>query len=239
MIEITEWLLATLVLFAGTVVQGSIGFGVALIGAPILYWIDPGWVPGPMLVVGMALPLAMLIRERQSLDVVGIRWAIPGQLTGAALAAFVLARVDETHVSLIFGGLVLLAVVLSVVAGAPKPTGRRLLLGGSLSGFMATATSIGGPPLALAYQGVSGARLRASMSAVFVVGAIGSLSGLAIIGRFGVDELLLGLSLLPGVAAGFWVSNYTARLLDRRWLRGAILSVSAVAGLAAVVQSLW
>lgn len=238
MIELGEWVLATLVLIVGTVVQGSIGFGVALLGAPVLYWIDPVLVPGPMLVVGMVTPLMILIRERRDLDVAGIRWAIPGQLSGAGLAGVVLARVDESHLSLIFGTLVLLAVGLSLVAGAPRPTGRRLLAGGTLSGFMATATSIGGPPLALAYQGVSGARLRASLSAVFVVGAFGSLGALAWIGRFGATELFLGLSLLPGIAIGFWLSGYTARALDRRWLRGAVLGVSAVAGLAAVVQAL-
>ncbi|MFP4183671.1 MAG: sulfite exporter TauE/SafE family protein [Halorhodospira sp.] len=227
-----------MVLLAGTVVQGSIGFGVALLGAPILYWVDPLLVPGPMLVAGMAAPLMILLRERRSLDTGGIRWAIPGQLSCAGLAGLMLARVDEAQLSLLFGTLVLLAVVLSLVAGAPRPTGGRLLAGGLSSGFMATATSIGGPPLALAYQGVHGSRLRASLSAVFVVGALGSLGTLWLIGRFGVTELLLGLSLLPGVAVGFWISAYTARLLDRRWLRGAVLGISAIAGWAAVMQAL-
>lgn len=237
-IDAADWALACAVLLVGTVVQGSVGFGVALLGAPILFWIHPGLVPGPVLVVGMVLPLLILIRERHALDTAGVRWAIPGQLSGAAAAGVLLARIDAAALSLLFGLLVLLAVALSLASSAPRPTPGRLLAAGALSGFMATATSIGGPPLALAYQGVRGPRLRASLSAVFVVGACGSLTALTLIGRFGLTELLVGLSLLPAIGAGFLLSTYTAHALDRRWLRGAVLAVSAAAGLIAVGRAL-
>ncbi len=238
-LTLAEWLLATVVLLVGTIIQGSVGFGVALLGAPVLFWIDPGLVPGPMLIVGMALPFLILVRERRSLDVRGVRWAVPGQLSGAAVAALVLAEISNQGLSLIFGLLVLFAVALSAFAGAPKPTPGRLLAAGSMSGFMATATSIGGPPLALVYQAAPGGRLRATLSAIFVVGGFGSLTALAWIGRFGMEEFLAGLSLLPGVLAGFWLSGYTARALDRAWLRPAVLAVSAVAGAAAVADAVW
>ncbi len=237
-IEWGEWIIALVVLVLGTMIQGSIGFGVALLGAPVLYWIDSSLIPGPMLVAGMAAPFMILMRERRALHRAGVIWAIPGQLSGAGAGGLILARVEEAQMSLVFGVLVLAAVALSVVSGAPRPTGPRLLAGGLLSGFMATTTSIGGPPLALAYQGVSGAQLRASLSAVFVVGAFGSLGALALVGRFGLQELVLGLSLLPGIMLGFWLSGYTAQALDRLWLRGAVLAVSALAGMAAIVQGL-
>ncbi|BAU58797.1 hypothetical protein HH1059_20880 [Halorhodospira halochloris] len=238
-IELSEWLIACAILLLGTVIQGSIGFGLALFGAPLLYWLNQDLVPGPMLVVGMSLPLLIVIREWRAMDVQGVKWTIPGQLSGAVLAGLVLAVVDESLLSLLFGVLVLLAVILSALAGAPRITPGRLLSAGTLSGFMATATSIGGPPLAIAYQSVSGARLRASLSAVFVVGAFGSLSALAVIGRFGLEEMLIGLSLLPPILIGFWVSIYTATIFDRQWLRAAVLGVSAVAGLAAIGQGVW
>lgn len=235
-IDIIQWLVACLVLLLGTLIQGSIGFGLALFGAPLLYWLNQAFIPGPMLVVGMLLPLLILIREWGALDVQGVKWTIPGQLAGAVIAGFVIAVVKESCLSLVFGVLVLLAVMLSVIAGAPRITPGRLLSAGALSGFMATATSIGGPPLAIAYQSVRGSRLRASLSAVFVVGALGSISALAAIGQFGIDELLLGLSLLPPIVLGFWISTYTAELFERNWLRAAVLGVSALAGMAAVVR---
>lgn len=238
-IELSEWFTACAILLIGTIIQGSIGFGLALFGAPLVYWLNQEFVPGPMLVVGMSLPLLILIREWRAMDINGVRWTIPGQLTGAVIAGGGLAVVEESYLSLIFGVLVLLAVALSAIAGAPRITPGRLLSAGALSGFMATATSIGGPPLAIAYQSVSGSRLRASLSAVFVVGAFGSLTALAVIGRFGVEELLIGLSLLPPIFVGFWISTYTATLFDRKWLRGAVLGVSALAGLVAIVQGLW
>ncbi|ANB03135.1 hypothetical protein [Ectothiorhodospira sp. BSL-9] len=62
-LSLPQWLLATLVLIIGAIIQGGIGYGVALLGAPLLYLIHPQLIPAPMLIVGMALPLLILLRE--------------------------------------------------------------------------------------------------------------------------------------------------------------------------------
>lgn len=234
-----EWLIACSVLIVGAIVQGSVGFGIALLGAPVLFLLNPLLVPAPMLMVGLTLPALILLRDRHGLDPNGLRWALPGQLAGTALAAGVVASLPEDALALVFGILVLLAVAISALARAPTPTRGHLLTAGSLSGFMATATSIGGPPLALVYQGASGPRLRATLSSIFVPGGLAALAGLHFAGRFGEAEFLAGLALLPAVAVGFWLSGFTAQALDRAWLREAVLGVSALAGAAAIARALF
>jgi uncharacterized membrane protein YfcA len=237
-LTLSEWLIACAVLVLGAIVQGSVGFGIALLGAPVLFLLNPLLVPAPMLMVGLSLPALILLRDRHGLDPDGLRWALPGQLAGTALAGAVVASLPEDGLALTFGVLVLLAVAISAFARAPTPTRGHLLTAGSLSGFMATATSIGGPPLALVYQGVAGPRLRATLSSIFVPGGLASLTALYFAGRFGWAEFVAGLALLPAVAVGFWLSGFTARALDRAWLREAVLAVSGAAGAAAIIQGL-
>ena len=61
----------------GACVQGSIGFGLGLIAAPVLALIDPSMVPGPVLAAGVPLTLAVLVRgaRRSTSGRCGGRWA--------------------------------------------------------------------------------------------------------------------------------------------------------------------
>src|SRR5690606_17755869 len=43
----TQLILALVVLFVGSAIQGSVGFGLNLFAAPLLVLIDPGLVPAP------------------------------------------------------------------------------------------------------------------------------------------------------------------------------------------------
>lgn len=233
-----EWSLATGVLLVCAVIQGSIGFGVGLLGAPLLFLINPQLVPAPVIIVGMVLPMMILVRDWRGVQFSDVGWALPGTLTGTALGAALLDQISADGLSLLFGCLVLLGVAMSSVGYVPALRPRNIVAAGGLSGFMATTTSIGGPPLALAFQTVHGQRLRGTLSAVFFPGGILALSALYAVGRFGLSELLAGLSLLPAITAGFWISGYTARVLDRRWLRPLLLAFSALAGLAAIMGAL-
>ena len=238
-LTLTEWLVASVVLIGGAVVQGSVGFGVALLGAPLLFLLNPVLVPGPMLIAGLTLPALILARDHRGLAKGAVAWALPGFFVGAILAGGVVASLPASGLALVFGSLVLLAVGLSALGWAPaEPQGRHLTVAGSLAGFMATATSIGGPPLALVFQHASGAHLRATLSAIFVPGGVMALFSLAAVGRLDGAAVLAGLALLPAIFAGFWLSSYTARALDRSWLRHAVLVVSAVAGVGAIVRAL-
>lgn len=237
-LSLLQWLLASAVILVGAILQGAIGYGVALLGAPLLYLIHPLWVPAPMIIIGMTLPLLILLRDWRAVRPADVAWALPGSLAGTALAALVLGAVDQDLLGGLLGALVLLAVVLSMIHRVPDPRPTTLLPAAVLSGFMATITSIGGPPLALAFQNVSGPRLRGTLSAIFVPAGILSLSTLAWLGRFGPVEVLLGVSLLPAILLGFWISGRVAHRLDRRWLRPAVLAFSALAGTAALVQAL-
>jgi uncharacterized membrane protein YfcA len=113
-----------------------------------------------------------------------------------------------------------------------------LLTAGLLGGVTGTATSIGGPPLALLYQHRPGPVVRATLAGYFCAGALLSLSGLAVAGELGRREALLAAVLLPCLAAGFALSGPLRRRLEGGRSRAAILALCAASALALVVRSL-
>lgn len=219
---------------AGFTLQGAVGFGMGMLGSPLLLLIDSRFIPGPILASTMVFTGLLTLRERRAIDFGGVRWAMAGRFVGTLPAAAVLALVPAEQLRLLFGAMVLLAVVISVSGLHVEPRPATLLAGGALSGLMGTIAAVGGPPIALLYQHASGARVRGTLSSVFLVGTVLSLAALMLVGRFGRDELLLSLALLPGAAIGFLVSRRIASRLDRGYTRRAVLAVASVAGLIVV-----
>ena len=233
-----EWLFVEIVVVAGSIFQGAVGFGLGLLGAPLLVMVNPSLVPGPLLASALFLSFLVALREHRSIDVRGVGWALAGRVPGTLLGAAVIAAIPRRETSLLVGAMVLVAVGL-VGTGARVVRSRPALFGaGTLSGFMATTSSIGGPPIALLYQDSEGGRIRGTLSGFFLVGLVLSLAALSLVGRFGRSEILSSVTLFPAVLVGFLLSARIAAVLDRGHTRKVILGASALAGLAVVIQAL-
>lgn len=231
-----EFALASGVVGLGAIVQGSIGFGVNVVAGPVLVLIDPELVPGPALVIAFVLTVLVAYRERGATDLDGFRWVFVGRIPGTIGGAFAVAALPEEGVAIALASVVLLAVLLSVGGWRVRRTPTTLAGAGVLSGVMGTVSSIGGPPVALLYQDERGSEVRGALSSIFAVGALFSLILLALVGRFGWHELNVSLVLLPAVALGFLVSRWTAPVLDRGFVRPAILGLCAASAIAALIR---
>lgn len=234
----TELALASGVVAAGACLQGALGFGLGLVAAPVLAILDPDLVPGPLLFVGVPLTVMVALRERGALDFRGIRWAIAGRVPGTVAGSAAVALLPDGPLVVLLGVVVLLAVVVSIGGWRVLPTPPALITAGAASGFMGTATSVGGPPMALVYQRHSGPELRSTLAAYFVIGAALSLLMLALAGEFAAREVGLGVALLPGVLAGFALSWVAARVLDRGYTRVAVLAFSALSSSLLIIREL-
>ena len=221
----------------GFTLQGAVGFGMGILGTPILILIDPRLVPGPVLASTMVFTLMLSVRERRGIDLGGVGWALAGRVAGTLPAAAVLALLPQSQLSRVFGVIVIAAVAMSVSGVRVRPRPATLLAGGVLSGLFGTVAAVGGPPIALLYQHASGTRFRGTLSGLFFVGTIISLAALVPAGRFGGSEVRLTLFLLPGALFGFLASRRLASRLDGGYTRPAVLAVAAVAGLIVVVRS--
>jgi uncharacterized membrane protein YfcA len=213
---------ATAIVALGAAIQGSVGFGLALVAVPVLVLIDPGFIPGPFLCVAIAFSVLVAVREHRSIDFGQLKWALGGRIPG----------------NFMFGVLVLAAVAISASPRRIEPTAAKLVGAGLLSGVMGTTAAVGGPPIALLLQHSPGPKLRATLSGFFFVGAIVSLLALVSVGRFAKAELLMASTLMPGMLLGFLVSGPARQLFDRGYTRPAVLALATVGALVVLLREI-
>jgi uncharacterized membrane protein YfcA len=229
-------LLATLAVTLGAAMQAAIGFGLNLFVVPVLAFLDPVFVPVPILFVSLLLSAAASYRLRTAIEWPRLGASIGGLLVGTLLAAALLTVFPASVMPRLLGAIVVLAVLTSAVGLSVRLTWVSLLAAGCVAGVMGTLAGLHGPPMALLYQQESGTRVRAALLP-FLVAANGiSLLALAVIGVVHRGHLRSTLILLPGVAVGFLVGPLLSRVLDAGHLRTAILVFSAASGLILLVR---
>lgn len=239
MLDPLSLVLAALVVAAGSLVQGSVGFGFSLIAAPLLALINPGLVPGSATVASFALNLMSLHRTRGGpTDWKGVRWAGVGLVPGTVAAGFMLAAMRASLVAVTVGILVLVGVLVSLTGLTIRRNAPSMLTIGVVSGFMGTAATVGGPPMALAYQQDPGPVIRATLTRYFLFGSVVAAAVLIPAGQLGLQHLWAGLAMVPGVAAGFLLSRRLHRHIDRGWARPAVLTVAALSSIAVLMREL-
>jgi uncharacterized membrane protein YfcA len=232
------WLAALAILAAGAAVQGSVGFGLGVLGAPLLALLDPRLVPGPLLLDALLLTVLVAMREWKHVRFADLVWSVPGRFTGTVIAVLLMKAVPADRFQVPFGLLILAGVALTTWGPKLPLNARTLTVAGVAAGVMSTFTSIGGPPMALVYQHEDGPRVRGTLAAFFTLGVIFSMGGLGVAGRFGWAEVRLAAVLLPGVGIGFLLSRWSARWLDRGRTRALVLTTSAVAAVLVVAKGL-
>jgi hypothetical protein len=120
-----------------------------------------------------------------------------------------------------------MCVVLSLLSWRPRPRPRALVIAGIASGAGGTAASIGGPPIALLYQGESGPRVRGTIGGYFVLGSVTSIAALAAADQVTSESLVSAALLSPFLLCGFALSGPARRVLDNGRTRWAVLAVAA------------
>ena len=223
----------------GAVVQSAVGFGLGLVAVPFLALTAPELLPGPVILVGTALAVAVMIRDHVGIDFYGVRWAIVGRVFGNIAGAALVASLPTSSLSVVFAVMVLVAIGISMSGWRVRPSTSSFVAAGTASGVMGTTTAIGGPPIALVYQDASGRTLRGSLSAFFVVGSFISLLTLAAFGEFDTDDALAGLALIPAAALGFLVSRRVIHSVDKGHVRTAVWITSATSSVIVLIRELW
>jgi uncharacterized membrane protein YfcA len=167
-----------------------------------------------------------------------VKWAVVGRVPGSVLGAIAVVTLPGDALIVVFAVLVLVGVVLSVVGWDVQPTPGTLFTAGAASGLMGSITSIGGPPMAIAYQHRSGPELRATLALYFVFGSALSITLLWVAGEIGSSDIGRAAALLPAMLVGYVASRHAGRYLDRGYMRPTILGVSAAASIVLLVVEL-
>jgi len=216
----------------GSIVQGSIGFGLAAVVAPVLLLVNPIFLPGPV-----QLTALVAYRERRHIAWPEVAVSSGGRVAGMLPAALAIRYMSAQTYDLVFSLAVLAGVVISLAGWHFRLTLRNLFLTAIGSGFVSTVSAVGGPPMALVYQHEEAPKIRGTLSAIFTIGTPISLAGLWWAGRFGLPELTLGFLLMPAILLGFFLSRFTAGRLEPSHTRPVILALSAATALVVMIRA--
>ncbi|HKX68834.1 MAG TPA: TSUP family transporter [Intrasporangium sp.] len=222
----------------GAFVQGSIGFGIAVVSAPFIVVWAPELMPVAMLVASLAVPVVQLLHGPREIAWRPLRWAITGRVLFTPAGVWVVAAFSVDVIAALVGVLLLVTVAVSLTRVHIDASPRSAFASGAVAGVAATAASIGGPFFALVLQHETPVRVRSTLSWFFVIGSAISLAGLAIGGRVDVASVRAGLLWIPFAVAGYAAAGPARRLLSSGRLRIAVLAFCTLAGTLVVIRAL-
>lgn len=236
--NLTTLLLATLFVSLGALLQAVTGLGAGLVIVPLLALISLQLIPGPFVFGSLILSGAMAFYGRHSISQRNLLPILLGVLSGTCIAAYYLPTLALESLGLVFGVFILAAVLISIVAPVFSFGVKGSLTAGFFAGFMGTSSGIGAPVLALLYQNHQGASLRSTLALLYFVSSIMMLGVLHVFNRFGLNDMISGLYLIPGFILGFYLSPFLMQKIDKDYARPAVLIISIVSALVLIGRSI-
>ena len=234
----TELILLNSAIALAGIVQASAGLGFAMVANPLIALINIAYLPGPMLFANLFLSSAILWREGFALDRREMPPLFTGLLIGTVIGALVLTQIEAESLGVVFGIIILAAVLLSIFSPSLALTRKNILIAGTAGGITGIISAMHGPPLVMLYQREDPSKIRATFAALFVVGCTMAITGLWLAGHFGMTQIWMAISLLPGIVIGFVAGRFIAARVTRGAARVAMLIISCIGGVMLVVESL-
>ena len=223
--------------FLGATVQGTVGLGLNLVAAPVVALLAPQLMPVVPLLWAVVYPIGALVREWREADWRGLWWAVGGRVPGTVLGVLIVVWATDRFLGIVVGVMVLMAVLLTWRAVRVPVNRTSIGTAGFIGGVTGTATSIGGPPLALVYQHHPGPQIRASLAVYFCLGGVISLIGRGVGGQMTLHDLWAALLLTPALLLGHAVAGPLRRRLDAGHTRAAVLVICGTSGAVLLVRN--
>ena len=229
-------LLASLVIFIGAFVQTSIGFGLAIVSAPLLFFLDPAYVPVPITLATLANVIFGSWHFRAHLSLRGLLPAVIARLPGSFVGAGLLLLASVQSLAVLIAIVIVVGMTANYVRFRIPINPYTLATAGFLSGVMGTATSIGGPPMAILMQGQQANAIRGNLAAFFLFSSLVSLVILFPTDYLGGRQLAMALPLVPASWCGSYVASRMSHRINEKWMAAGTLLLCAVAVTAMLAQ---
>jgi uncharacterized protein len=222
--------------FLAAVCQTALGFGFALVLVPLLslFWDLKGAIAVSLLLsaVSSVLTVADLWRQARWRVVAGL---FAGSWVGVPIGAALLVLASPSLLRLLVASIILVSTLVTlrgVTLGQPRRPVAAALIVGAISGLLRSATSMGGPPVALYLLGMRypPAAFVGTNASFYLLGSGVSIAALAITGRVTERELTISLTAVPALLVGAWIGRHLRTRLAERVFRslaaGLLLATS-------------
>jgi uncharacterized membrane protein YfcA len=222
----------------GALIQGSIGYGLNLVVVPVAAVVQPAALPAAMIIMALPMTAGSALLEHNHIDRSSVTWMTMGRLPGVVLGAWVVTAVTSEVLSIVVGGCVVFAALMSLSSPSVRVTRFSSVIAGLLGGAMGTTSSIGGPPVAILLQNEPGPVLRSTSGATFLIGISMSLGALILAGQVERWHWVLGIALVPAIVFGLYASRFLHSWLDSGWIRPCVLGFAGLSGLGVLVRGI-
>jgi uncharacterized membrane protein YfcA len=230
--------------FAGSVVFGITGFGVALVTVPIA----THFVPLPFalaLYVLMDLTNAFRIGFENPKNAVKSEWTrmIPTILAGTVAGVTLLVNLPRQAAMLALGVFVFLFALYSLFSSAQARivSTRWAYLAGFAGGITSTLFGAGGPPYAmyLSHRGLSKEQYRATMGfAILTSISLRAVAFLLTGTLLDPKVWIYAVAIIPAGLAGLWAAGHLFRRISREALLRAVALLLLVSGASLILRAL-
>jgi len=237
-VELTYWIVAATCLFIGCWVQTALGFGMAVIAAPILVMIEPSWVPVVITINALVLSVFNTWSQRQWVNARSLAIPMVARIPGTILGAWLLLQLNVFWLQVCVATCVLLAVLVSYYGKQFSYTSTRLSVAAFVSGITGTTTSIGGPPMALVMQHGDSKTVRANLSLFFIYSCSVSIVAYGFMGLLTTEIVSASLSYTPVCLLGFHYGKRAQGFVDAGRFRPLLLTLCTIAGLIALAGAI-
>jgi len=225
-----------LILFAASLVQALTGFGLAMVGMPLLVALIGVRTATPLVaVLSIFVQIPMLIRYRHEVDWRSVLRLGVSVMVGVPLGVLALKRVDPAIVSTLLGVVVVAYALYALIAPElPRLVWRGWAIPfGFVAGLLSGAYSTGGPPLIIYGDASRWEReaFKGNLQAVFMMAGVVQIASHALVGNLTPTvgrDLLVG---LPGIALGIPVGLALDKVVNPALFRKIVLGMLVLLGL--------
>jgi uncharacterized membrane protein YfcA len=238
--------LVAFAVFLGSVLNGVVGFGFALVTVPLI-----SIAAGPKEAVVLSALFGLLsntgvaVRHRGEIEVPVVRRIVLGALVGMPVGLIVIVEVPAAPLKVAISAVVLVSVAMLARGWViHDPPHRGDVLTGVVSGALNTSVGISGPPVVMNLQGrrLGKGPFRASAASVFALSGVVALVLFALAGQIHADVVVAAAVAVLAWPLGWYVGDLLHHRFDEDRFRNLVLVLlvaTALLTLATVAVGAW
>lgn len=239
--SLSTLLLASLCILFAAVVRGFTGFGLAVVGVPLLtVFFAPARIVPSIMILAVLAGLQLMPRIWRRIDWRLLAPTVVGAALGTPLGTLALAALPDDVMRLLIGFAVLIAAA-ALYRGFRFAARPSLAISGgmgALAGLTGGAAAMPGPSVIFLFLSspVEVETGRACLIAFFLISALISAASASLRGLMTLDGVAIGAALLPAMLIGNFLGDRLFAKSSARTYRKAVILLLAMLGLIAALR---
>lgn len=241
MVTVVNILALSAIIFIASVVRGFTGFGLALVAVPLIQFFLP--VTDTAVFIVMINIMFSLLYYRRSREIVrGQPLGSMAVWTGVGVAAgtVILKFVNPAYIQLVWGLLIIL-IVFAMIRGLKlkiRSDKMAFTLSGLFGGFLAGATGITGPPVAIILSSLDTPKEKFNaVISIFIFFAVSyALAFYLVSGLIRTETLLLALCCIPALLAGLRTGDLLVSRISQKTFTSVVFTVLVIMGIITILK---